>query len=69
MQSITMDSTEAHEFSTFEDAEIVASQWRGGDVQEVTYRGLNPSSRTVWFVAVPVPSRDYRVGYVMMRGF
>ena len=70
MQTITMDSREAHEFSSFEDAEVVASQWQGGEVQVITYPGnaMMPA-RTVWNVILPVPSRDYRVGYVAMKGF
>jgi hypothetical protein len=69
MQTVTMDANEAHQFATYEDAEIVASQWRGAEVQEVTFRGLNPEPRTVWFVVLPVPARDYRVGYISLKGF
>lgn len=70
MQTITMEATEAHDFDSFEDAEAVASQWQGAEVQVVTFQGNAMSDeRTVWHVVLPVPAHDYRVGFVALKGF
>lgn len=70
MQTITMEATEAHDFASFEDAEAVASQWNGAEVQVLTYPGNAMSEdRTVYHVILPVPHHDYRVGFVALKGF